>query len=546
MNTPDTFTQLISRWGFYLRLRRSFGLLLPGLLFGLSAAIGFLVSVLGRALIEAGQFGWLMFTISLACMLSFALVGFFRPLDAFTAARFFDHHFSLYDRLATAVELAAQSANSKDSDNVFISLQQADALQAAAGVRIGTSFFIQITRWQSLLAAALIVASLGLAVVSRPLFVQAQQREAIRQAIQQQIDLLRTEQEKINQNQALTPEKRLELSQKLENAIAALQKAQTLEQAVAALQQAQADLNANNSAQIQSEANDLQQAGQQLVNQAENSSSPLNSIGQSLASGDPARASEKLQQLDLSSFTPSQIQQLADQLDQLAETLKSSNPALADQLQKAASALRKGDLASARQALQQASDMMNASAERISQASAAAQASAQVSQANQHLLQAGQNAQAAGQGAANSSSAGSGQGNQGGQSQGSSQGSQNGAGAGKGISNGSQGSSAEAGSNPIDQNNGAGDGGEGTYTPGNTSSHIGGTGGADVTLPPSQVNDQVTDVTGANPGKNNTARIPYWSLNIDPVQTYRKYFDSGEIPLELQPVISSYFSSFSK
>ncbi len=542
----EQLTFLIRRWLGWLRLRTAAAWMLQGSLFGLSLALGMSFSLLGRFVFDVYQYFYFVAGLGLGGALLFALAGYFRPLDALAAARFYDRHFSLADRMATAVELSCVSEIPEGGEPPMVVLQRQDALLAGSQVRVGRAFFVQVTRLQALLAALLVCAALLTAALSKPLFAQAQERAAFQQSVDQAIEQLKAAQEKINKDSSLTPDKRLELTQKLENAIRDLEKARTPEQALAALQKAQSDLNANNTAQIQSEANDLHQAGQQLLNQAENKDTPLSSFAKDLAAGNISQAAQDLKQIDSSKLSASDRKQLVEQLAQAAGAVKESNPGLATQLQQASNALNKDDLAATNKALSQASNSLNTAAQNIAQANAAAEAAQQAGQAGQQLAQAGAGAQAnSNQGAQSGGQSGQGAGQNGqGLTQGQGQG---GSGSGHGSGAGQSGSSGqEVGSQPIGQNNGPGSGGEGLYTPGSTSSHIGGSGGTDVTLPPSQVQDQVIGVQGSNPGSLNTAKGPYQQLGIDPVQTYRKYFDSGEIPSELQSVISSYFSSFSK
>lgn len=536
-----------------LRLRRAFNLAVQGLLFGLSLALGLSFSLLGQLVLDLSRFSLLVAACGLGGMLVFFSIGYFQHPDPLTTARFFDNHFGLYDRLATAVELNRQPAaaltatdeTEASARQSFLELQQQDALAAARQIKLSARFFWQVSRAQTALVAFLVLASLVTAALSQPLFARAQEQAAFRQAVEQEIARLRAEQEKINQDQSISPEKRLELSQKLEKAIEALEKAKTVDQAVAALEQAQADLNSNNTAQIQSEANDLKLAGQQALSGAENTQTPFSAAAQSLASGSPAQAAQDLQNIDLSQLSLSERQALADQLKEAAAIIKESNPDLASQMEKAANALTQGDLEAAQQALDQASSMLNNTAQNIAQANAAAQAAAQAGQASQQIVQAGQNAQA-GSGAPGTQGSQPGQGAGQGNGASSGSGAGQGSGAGSGSSNGSSASGSEVGSGPIESNNGPGDGGEQAYTPGASSSHIGGGAGSEITLPPSQVKDQLIGVEGSNPGQDSAARVPYQQVNVDPIETYRRMLDSGKVPIELQSIISTYFSSFSK
>jgi hypothetical protein len=308
------------------------------------------------------------------------------------------------------------------------------------------------------------------------------------------------------------------------------------------------------SGEAEAQAEALRQAGRKL-SQAEGST--LQAFGQNLAEGDFLAAAEDLRNIDVSQLSAEEQEQLADQLENMAEAVQAGNPELAQQLREAAEAARNGDAQQAQQALEQAAESMSQTAQQVAQSNVARKVSAQMGQGRQRMIAAGrseqgQTAQGNQTGAGNQSGQGNqaGQGNQPGQGSGQngssaqngSAGSGSGAGRGTGDSGDAQG--PEAGSKPIDQNNGPGDGGEKTYEPIYAPQRLGGSGEDTVTLPGSgDPNGEVMGQSGVTPGTNNASQVPYTQVFAEYANAYRQAIDTGQVPPQLRDLIRQYFSS---
>jgi hypothetical protein len=546
---PLELETIIQRWINWYRLRRALSLALPGLLFGLAAALGFTLANLGQSMLVLSEYIILTVASGLAGMSVFAAIGFLWRSTAENTTRFFDRYFRLFERTSTALELS-WSGDPGSSANPLVKKQYQDALQNALQVEPGPQFFIKLPRQQINLLAVLITAIVVVAILSRPFFEQAQTRQAIQEAIKQEVAALETLKEQIKGMENLTPQQRLDITKELDKAIAELQNAKSLEQAVAAMQEAESNLQSLDPARIQQQSSDLRQAGQELLNQAEGSqNTPLNDFANELAAGDLAQAAETLDNLDLQSMSEQDQATLADQLEQTANAVAQSNPELAKQLGSAAKSLQQGDASAAEAALSEASQSLDSTASQAAQAGAARQAAEQIENGSGRLVQAGQSAQTnssqtgeAKGGGANSSSESQGSGQSDGS--GSSTTGENsgvGSGSGSGSSPGNDTQGGEAGTDPIDQANGPGDGGESLFEEVFSPQRLGGGAGESVTLPPSTTMDEILGLSGSDPGQTSSSTVPYQSISPSLVDAYRKFSSSGEIPNALRDYIKYYY-----
>lgn len=550
------FLMIVDRWQGWLRIRRAINWTLPGLIGGLAAALGFSLAVLGELILNLQQFIILSVLAGLCGIGLASAVALLWPLSQAETTRFFDRHFDLFARSATALEFIRhpQAADTADLSKKITTLQLDDALVFSRQVKAGVSFFLKIPRMQAILVFLLLVALVTTGAFSKTAFLQAQARQAFQAAVENEIEQLETIKEEVLENDDLTPQEREEIVKALEKAIEDLKKADSPEQAVAAMQNAEGELQSLDTAKVQQQSQQLQQAGQELLNQSEGSSTPLQQFAQALAQGAPASAANALSNLDLDALSPEEIAALIEQLEQAADALNDSNPELADQLREAADQLSEGNTQAAQQALQQASNSLQSTAGQIAQASAARQAANRVSQGTGRLVQAGQSAsssgqqsqgQGQGQGQGEGQGSGEGQGTGQGSGQGSSQGegSGTGGGAGQGTSDGSEGQMNPGGSGEISQNNGPGDGGERLYEQIYAPRHLGGSGGDEVTLPKGADPGDVIGTVGTNPGSTGPSMVPYEELPQNLIDTYRKAFQDSEIPSFLREVIKNYYSN---
>jgi hypothetical protein len=272
----------------------------------------------------------------------------------------------------------------------------------------------------------------------------------------------------------------------------------------------------------------LQEAGDQLAQQ---NGSPLQSAGRELAQGNYVSAASQLENIEVDELSQAEQQQLADQLDAMADTLQSTNPQLADQLRQAAEAIRSGDTAAAQQALQNAARSLAQAGQQLTFSEAASQASSQLQQGAGEVLAAGGGAQQANQQGSGSSPSQ--------QSNGS-----GGSGSGVGSDAGDPQTGPEAGTSPIDQNNGAGDGGETSYEEIYAPQLLGGEDGSQVGLPNSS--DGSGDVIGqgpTTPGDPGTSTVPYNEVYSQYEQINNQAIENGEVPSQFMDIIKNYFDS---
>jgi cobalamin biosynthesis Mg chelatase CobN len=277
----------------------------------------------------------------------------------------------------------------------------------------------------------------------------------------------------------------------------------------------------------------LQNAGQKL---AEQNGTPLQTVGERLANGDIVSAAAELASIDLSQLSQAEQQQLADQMNQMAQSLGASNPQISQQLQQAAQALQNGNQAAAQQALQNAAQALAQSGQQVAYSQTAQQAAAQLQQGAGQVMAAGGSPQGNGQQASN----GQGQGQAPGQGQANSQG-----GSGSGQGSGQTAPGGESGASPIPQN-APGNGGEPTYEPIYAPSLLGGEGGPNVNLPGS--GDNSGDVIGqgpTTPGDPGTSLVPYNEVYSQYEQVNQQAMQNASIPFQFIFIIQNYFSLIS-
>jgi hypothetical protein len=512
---------LLTRWLLWLRLRRGVQWGGRGLVLGLGLALLAAALIIPRLTLVQEEYYWVAASLALAGLIVGASAGFVWPTDRVEAARFFDHHFGLYERVSAALELDHETPEPGSLRHAVLSRQRADALQAARQADYRRRLPLRLSWWE--LGASLLLAStviLAAAWWGEPYFKAAERQRLIKAAIdeeRQQVEELRSE---IEQLQSLAAEQQEDLLGPLDEAIQSLQGAETLEQAVSALSSAEQELRllADQAALDQREA--LQQVGQAL---AAEQGSLLQGLGQMLANGDLQAAAQALAELDLAALSPEAAAQAAQELRELAGALENTNPELAQDLNQAAEELSQGNARAAQEALAQAAETMERTGQQAAQAQAAQGAARQLASQTGSLL----------------SSQGLSQtpGNQAGQNG-------NGSSPGRGEGEGQEGQGAETGQDPIDPNNGPGDGGERSFQELYIPQRLGGETGDTVALPGSgEPGDEVIGERDQPPGEGGEARTPY----VDALPAYRealrRAIESGGAPVHLRSLIRDYFSS---
>ena len=534
--STDELELIFSRWSRRYRLQRGIRWGVAGLVFGLSAGLGFSLVALSQKLLLRNEFMLISSGIGVAVAAIAVLAGYFLRLKRETAAQTFDRIFNLQERVSTAFELQAGKLPSSIPQEI-IERQLQDTLDAARRVEPRIKLSFGINRMQLILSCLLILAIALVGLRGEQFFQVAQTQRAVQQAINQEIEQIEALEQQIESDTRLTPEQQEELLQTLEDAKQGLQDSQDAEQAVSVLTSTQEKLTALSNAQEQSQA--LREVGQSLSQQE---GSPLQQVGEDLASNDILAAAQELANIDISSLDQQEQQDLAQQLQEAAEALESTNQELAEQLNSAAQALQQGDVQTASQALQEAAQNLGEVGQQIAQSEAASQAAEKVGQGKDQILQAGQGASGppsetgqAGQGTGNTSGSNSGQGQ--------SQSNQGGSGAGKGEGNGSS-QGPEAGSQPIDQGNGPGDGGERPYDLIYAPTRLGGQNGDRVILPESgEAGEQITGTGDTLPGETGMSSVPYVDVYTYYAEIYRQAISSGQIPTAYSELVRQYFMS---
>jgi len=537
-----SFDTLLQRWITWFRIRRAVKASLSGIVFGLALALGLSLALLLQGRILRDEFLLLTGASGLAGGAAALLGAFFWKVNHLQVARLIDLEFKLHDRAATAVELQKTGWTPSHPSAPLFDKQVQDTITAGQTLRVKRRFFTPLNPSQWLLVGILIAAEGLIVFGGEALFLKAAEKRLLEQAVTAEIQHIEALQAEVVDNAVLTPEQQQELLQQLQQAKDALEISESFEQAVAVLASTENQLEAMSDPQAERTQQALQEAGNSLLQEGKVEGSPLESTAENMADGDLLAAAEGLANLDLENLSPAEAAALADQLQALAESLELTHPELATQLNEAAQALRSGDTQAAQQALQQASQSLANTGQRIAGAQAAGQVAAQIAQGEGRLVQAGRNAQAQ---TAQGQGQGQGQGESQGQGQGAGQqpGQGGGSGAGEGTGNQDTGSGAEAGSSPIDQGNRPGDGGlvpyERIYSP----ERLGGTGGDDVQLPNSGEQGDVIGLADTSPGDPGASSVPYNQVYAAYAQAVRQAIDNGQVPPSLRSIVREYFSS---
>ncbi|MCC6299584.1 MAG: hypothetical protein IT314_09815 [Anaerolineales bacterium] len=526
MDAPAGIRQPLSAWILRLRLHRAVAWALRGLIFGLAGAL--IVGALGlaQARILRAEFLWL---VALGATLPPFIFGWIaalwqiRPLEA---ARRFDLLFRLDERISTALELIQQPQQTPPD---LLARQLRDAANAAQTVDLRRQFPLRLAPREGLVVI-LLAAALSLAWFNgADRFQAAQQAAAVEKAVEEQVSQIEELIKEIEANPALTDEQKQALAEPLKQAQQSLEDNPTLENSVSVLTSTSEKLQELSDSQAQQLAESLQQAGDQLAKQ---DGSPLEQVGENLKQGDIVNAASELANIDVSELSPEEQAQLAEQLQSMAEGLKSTNPELANQLNQAAQDLQNGDAQAAQQALEDAAQSLAQAGQQVTSSQVAQQAANQLQEGagqvitaggGQQAGQAGQSGQGSNQGAQNSSEGGSG--------------------SGSGEDAGSNPNGSEAGSDPIDQTNQS-DGGESTYEEIYAPQLLGGDGDQQVTLPSS--GDDSGDVIGqgpVTPGEPGASTVPYSEVFSLYQQAYNEAIENGEAPPQFIDIIRNYFDS---
>jgi hypothetical protein len=521
MNAFDELTHHLTGWIRWRRIRRGLTWGVRGLTLGLLLALLWGMLGLRQGWFVASEFAAFVVVLALAFTLVTGLGAAFWPLPHLESARDFDRAFHLRERVSTALELRRSPGLVPDE---LRQRQLEDALAAARTVNPRRDLPLKIRPLEMLLPLALVLLLGVVYSQSERYFQAAQQAREVQKAIQEQVKTIEELLQTVENNPSLSEEQKKALATPLRQALNELKTNPGLESSVSTLVSAGEKLQALNDPQAAQTVQALQQAGTQLAGQQ---GSPLQSVGEQLANGNPIAAASQLANTDLSQLSPEQAAQMAEQLQQMAQAVASSNPQLAGQLNQAAEALQNGDAAAAQQALNQAAQTMAQAGQGQAMNQAAGQAAGQMQQGAEQVIAAG-GGQNAAQAGAGSSQASSGQG----------------AGSGTGTGNNPNAQSGQAGTSPIPQNNQPGDGGKTTYEQIYAPSLLGGEGGPQVGL--NSGSGEQGEVIGqgpTTPGGESQNLVPYTDVFGRYEEVNRRAIESGQIPFEFTQIIRSYFDS---
>lgn len=520
MSTIAELNQPLHSWIRRLRIQRALAWSLRGLIAGLLLSLAVGSFALYQAKILQTEFLTLIVSASLITAILFGLIATLWRIHPLEAARRFDILFHLDERVSTALELTRLPSPVSPE---ILHRQLTDAVTAARNVNPRRDLPLRIQSREAI-TALLSIALIALVWFRGGAWFQAaQQARAVEQAVQEQVTQIEEIIQQIEANEALTDEQKQALTEPLKEAQQALQDNPSLENSVSTLTNTGKKLQALSDPQAQQMSEALKEAGNQLANQE---GSPLESVGEQLTQGNAVNAATELANMDVSQLSAEEQAGLADQLNALAESLQSTNPELASQLNQAANALQNGDTQAAQQALNQAAQSLAQAGQQVASSQVASQTASQLQQGAGQVLAAG----GAGQQASQT--------NQGGQNS-----ANGGAGSGSGSEAGTSQGGSEAGSDPIAQTSPS-DGGESSYEQIYAPQLLGGEGGEQVNLPPSDPNSG--DVIGqgpTTPGNPGESTVPYNEVFSQYEQANNEAIESGAVPLSFIQIVKNYFDS---
>ncbi len=389
----DELVALVRAWSVRARLQLSLRWMFAGLIAGLAGAI--LLAILARLAPLADPPTLMLSGITLAATgLAAALLWpwlISHQRNLVDWAWRFDQQFSLAERLSTAIALHSGALPSRDE--TLLRLQQHDALTAARAVNPRVALPLRVP-WRHGLAAlaALAVLILAIALPNPQQDILANRAET-RRALAAQAQAIEGASQAVQQSPFLDDAQKAQALQALQDAQDALNAPDaTPEQALAALNDAQARIDALRDRAWQERRDDMRRSAQGLA-----PDTLTNRLAESLGRNDVEQAAQDMRDLtqtaDGQALDSASQQRLADQLDQLARGISSSDPPAAQQLREAAQQLRAGDSQAAQQQLDQVADALEQSSRQEAAARAIEQTQAQLDDARRAVAQAGDRGQ---------------------------------------------------------------------------------------------------------------------------------------------------------
>lgn len=539
----STYQQLLADLkplGRRLRLRASVELLVRTLWFALGIAA--LILLVSRFVplehYQLWSIGWLI-----VWFIGWFAYNIVHPLPPFAVARRADAELALHDRLATALILAAPNYSIPAGiSSELVARQLDDALAHLSQIDPARAFPIRLARRPLVAALALGLAVLALWLIPNPMDAVLAERRLITQTAQSEAAKLEKLAHEIEQNQALNPQDKKELLNKLRELAAQLKSnSGDVKQALAEVAKLQDVLRAGLDLNRAPAAAALAALAQQMAELANTPNVPR----------DAAELAKLLEQLasDPNALSAEPRAALAEALNQTAAQVAAGNPDLAHALAQLSQALRaNASDESLRNALAQTARALENAAQQQALQQELARALNQVEATQQALARAGRQTTgsqtARGQTSTSQTSSGQGQGNQGTQGtrgQGRGTGNQPGSGGGTNVDSLPPANRTGTMGNPTGPNKSFSTDHVGTvYAP----FHVG-QGERQKVSGQENANGQTTTRTEKSPlpGANNPALVPYTQV----FQQYReiagKFMEQSYIPLGLRDYVKEYFSA---
>jgi hypothetical protein len=527
------------RFGRRLRLRD--GWLLAQRSFWMPVLAAVLIQLAGRIWPIANLASWTLGPLALwlVVLVAFSLL---RPLPAVRVARRCDAELGLKERLATALML--EGAATGQLSRALVVRQRQDALAVARQIEPRRAFPLPWLQRPLLLAAALVAATVALALLPNRMDAVLAQRAEVARAAEEQAKRIDELRQQIETAQELTPEEREELLRRLSELAKQLRaNAGDREQALADLSRVEEALRQK----LDPNADARQAALEALAAQ-------LQALAQNESGGraDPAHMDETLEALaeNLAGMDQAEREALAQSLSQMAaRAAQAGDMDLAQALAALAQAAQSGDMQAASDAAQSAAQAMAQAQGELAGQDALQRALSQLQQSRQAMSQAGQ-----GQGQGTAQAPGQGQGQGQGQSQGQGQGQSQG---GQGQSQGGQGTGGQGtkadrlppgtGTGQARRPQGEGqpgdvvDPGQQVYVPWERRQGS----GDEVSIPgqdTGQGDTQVRERRDPLPGTAGEALLPYHEVYYEYLDTANQAMEQSYIPAGLKDYVRAYFS----
>ncbi len=377
----------VRAWSIRARWQRGLRWVFPGLACGLGISLALAIAARLAPLISLPR----LFAISILAASCGALVALALPWvrgarrSTLSWAREFDHRLGLKERLSTALE--AQDGTLNVRNDGIRRLQLSDALDRARGVDAARALPLRVSRRDGAIAALI---GLGLALalaLPNPQQTVLAEREQFHGAARAEAAKIAEVEKAIENSPFLSETQKQSALDALDQARRSLEDPNaTPEQALAALNEAQARLDA-----LQNDANpaareDLRRAGQTMT-----PDELTRQMAESLAQGDFQKAAEQMRQLTSKNgqaLSEAEQQRVANQLDEMAREVQSSDPQLSSQLRQAAQDLRQGKAEAAQQQLSQAANSLDRSSQAQASENALESAEQSAADARQRVAEA--------------------------------------------------------------------------------------------------------------------------------------------------------------